>query len=188
MGNQGSNQLSVLSCQSAVVGYPLPPAVFYLSHCYWLKSRFLAKISESTQRKSLKPKELYLAQRRRDAGFERPLLTCDLCASASLRALVLVAAEGHAGCLACLAVRWSLIPSCAPWPSWFRKLDSRPRSGRGQTLRGNGVSENPCDRCASPCPAIVYLRRSMSNRYPALWGFHLTQNFCCCTISKTLFR
>lgn len=46
-----------------------------------------------------RPKERCLAQRRWDAGWERRLLFSDLCASASLREVILVAADGRAGVL-----------------------------------------------------------------------------------------
>jgi len=55
---------------------------------------FLAQVSGGMHRKLLKPKELCLARRRRDAECERPLLSSNLCASASLRAVVLLAAGG----------------------------------------------------------------------------------------------
>jgi hypothetical protein len=86
------------------VVYLYSSAAFCFSHYYLLKSCFPAEISEGTQHKFLKIKELCLARRRWDAGWERRLRHSDLCVSASLREVVLVAAEGRAGWFASFAV------------------------------------------------------------------------------------
>jgi hypothetical protein len=57
------------------------------------ESCFPAQIFSPAWYKACKDKGLCLAQRRRDAGWERLFLSSDLCVSASLREGYLVAAE-----------------------------------------------------------------------------------------------
>jgi hypothetical protein len=104
---------------------------YFLSHYYLLKSCFLAQILEGVPRKSRKPEELCLAQRRRDAGWGRWLRVSDLCASASLREKVLVAAGGRAGYLAYFAVaspRWSAEAILGPRGHDHAKQDAHDKS------------------------------------------------------------
>jgi hypothetical protein len=76
-----------------------PPAyagAMSLLHCKGATSCFFSKHFQRRRCKSPRQKELYFAQRRRDAEFEMGFHPASLCASASLRELVLVAAEGRA--------------------------------------------------------------------------------------------
>jgi len=84
----------------------------------------------------------FLAQRRRDAGCKRPSLCSDLCASAPLREVVLVAAEGRAVLFASFVVSRSKrttksarttdhrVRATAPKPQREGKTKNRKAEGR----------------------------------------------------------
>ena len=93
-----------------------PGMVLTLSplHCKGATSCFFSKHFQRRGCKSARQKELSFAQRRRDAEFKTGFYPASLCASASLRELVLVAAEGRpkqAGVQDATVGSW--IPACA---------------------------------------------------------------------------
>ena len=125
------------------------------SYYYLCESHSLAQILAAAQHKSRQPQELYLTQRRRAAGVGNPFRPRLLCASASLREIVLVAAERSEAALG---------DSCNSWfkqTSVVRRIILRPSFFNLRNLSNlwthSSWRTGPCD---NPAPVNRTLLRT----------------------------